>query len=506
MKPQYELTRVRTTGAHEPPQLVPVTGMPWDTRMDRRSLFGVGAGAAGLLPLLRQDAHAQLPSSAGLVFAHQDLVTALVISPDGRYLFSGSRDYFPKFWSLPSGELLNPDIPAGSPVLFATASPDGRSVLVAYAPNIGRVAFPSGVGGNERATLDGGGSPGAAVFLPDSQGFIAGSSKGSIEFFSISPFGSGFLINRGLRLTGHSARINALALSADAKTLASASDDATVRLWVVPSGQPLATLTGHEGPVTQLVFAPTGTLISASSDGSLRLWSVPSGSPLRTLRREGAPAIDPLAPNIFRTPDAHSVAAIAWPTLRISSFAVTRDGRILSAVEGAGLQLWSPFGDLLEAFADGKSRFHGVALSPDGRTFACWTGGGNIELRSAADGSLAGTLEGNAGRVQTVAFTPDSRWLVSGHAGGAILMWDLDRREFRTFLYAARANRGDAVTYTLDGLTYASPCGAAIPPGAVCTCNCIAGAFTPPVSGPGGGGGGGGCTCNLVCTCVPVFR
>jgi hypothetical protein len=48
---------------------------------------------------------------------------------------------------------------------------------------------------------------------------------------------------------------------------------------------------------------------------------------------------------------------------------------------------------------------------------------------------------------------------------------------------------------------YTLPCGSPVPPGAICTCNCVPGTVihhTKPVVHTY-------CTCNKVCTCVPVY-
>jgi WD40 repeat protein len=66
-----------------------------------------------------------------------------------------------------------------------------------------------------------------------------------------------------------------VAFSADGHTLASGSDEPTVRLWDVQSHKELVTpLAAHNGAVNSVAFSPDGrTLASASTDGTLRLWN-----------------------------------------------------------------------------------------------------------------------------------------------------------------------------------------------------------------------------------------
>ncbi len=114
--------------------------------------------------------------------------------------------------------------------------------------------------------------------------------------------------------------LSSLAFSPNGMTLASASADATIKLWRVRDGSCLYTLTGHRQGVTSVAFAPDGqTLASSSDDQTIKLWSVGDGACLQTFTGHGS-----VVTSVAFAPDGQMLASVSydrsielWPLHRV---------------------------------------------------------------------------------------------------------------------------------------------------------------------------------------------
>ena len=85
-------------------------------------------------------------------------------------------------------------------------------------------------------------------------------------------------------MAGHRAKVTKVAMHPIWSFVASASEDATIRLWDFEEGEHERTLKGHSGIVKFLAFHQNGQLLaSCATDMAIKLWNLSTFSVQKTL-------------------------------------------------------------------------------------------------------------------------------------------------------------------------------------------------------------------------------
>ncbi|WP_437330327.1 WD40 repeat domain-containing protein [Sorangium sp. So ce381] len=85
-------------------------------------------------------------------------------------------------------------------------------------------------------------------------------------------------------LPGHSGNVTACSISPDGQRIVSASDDRTLKVWDLATGQLLSTLEGRSDRISPYAISPDGQrMISTSLNHTLKVWDLATGQLLSTL-------------------------------------------------------------------------------------------------------------------------------------------------------------------------------------------------------------------------------
>jgi WD40 repeat protein len=241
-----------------------------------------------------------------------NIINTLAISPDGQILASGDDDKTIKFWDLKTQELLAENLEHIQPVTSVVFSPDGQ--ILASASDDKTIKLWEVKTLKEICTFTGHTHFIKSIsFSPDGQILASGSWDKTIKIWDVN---TGAEIST---LTGHQLKINSIAFSPQGNILASGSSDRTIRLWQLqnltnpefknhPCNRLLGTLSGHTWAVLAVAFSPDGQILaSGSDDNTIKLWDVNTGQLISTLVGHSWSVVA-----LAFTPDGETLISASW--------------------------------------------------------------------------------------------------------------------------------------------------------------------------------------------------
>ncbi|NJM06944.1 CHAT domain-containing protein [Candidatus Gracilibacteria bacterium] len=211
-----------------------------DTQTPSTALAGIDTNTSG-----------ELYIKTGFEGTDSRLVAAF--SPDRQRLVAATTGGLLRLWSTADGALLRTftAVPNDATILALAFSVDGSQLLTG--DNVGEVILWDVESGALLQQLGWQDDQITSVALSaDGRYGMSSSLNRDIILWSLTS--DEFFV-----LNGHSSAVRDVAFSPDSQLVLSASDDGTMRLWEVASGQELARYDDHPGAVTAVAFSSDGT-------------------------------------------------------------------------------------------------------------------------------------------------------------------------------------------------------------------------------------------------------
>jgi WD40 repeat protein len=267
---------------------------------------------------------------------HNDAITAVHISADGRFGLSGSDDNTIRLWSLDEQRCLRTLEGHTNTVRALRFHRNGQHALSCSADKTVRLWHTQT--GNCVHIFEGHSAAVRAIDVSgDGQRIASGAEDKTVRVWDFEARECVAV------LQGHTHWAGAVAINETGSRVLSGGHDHTLRLWKVDSGECAKVLTGHEAIIECVAWSANERIaLSGDESGMLRIWQLETGECLRgTQAHEGA----------------------------VSTLALTADGRhALTGGRDGRVRLWIvETGQCLCTFDGHKGAVQSAALTPEGR-------------------------------------------------------------------------------------------------------------------------------------------
>jgi len=273
---------------------------------------------------------------------------------------------------------------------------------------------------------------------PDDQ-YLAVTTTIGLTVYSASP------LAKQWQLAGYGGPLQAAAYSPDGTRIVAAVAGEPVYIRKSLNGRRILELTGYDGNISRLTYSAGGTDIIAF-DGSqpVAAWNAETGEPIIEVPLLNADPTNQSRAGFLAeglrlsiNPDNSielydSADSLLYTLIGHTSepeyFAVNSEQTLLYSASKTMLIVWNlESGEPLYADDSFGIPLADMSASSSASTLATLSVDGEMALWDGVAGQRTRILEGHAGIVTDITFTPDSQALASVSDDGSLIIWDVDR-------------------------------------------------------------------------------
>ncbi|EIW76934.1 WD40 repeat-like protein [Coniophora puteana RWD-64-598 SS2] len=360
------------------------------------------------------------------IHRHTDWIWGVTYSPDGDYFATADTEVSPiQVWDARTGKALLPLIVEEEERKLREQEQDALSNDQHQFHDSGKMRT--------------GGTITAVAWGLDGQRFMSAEEDRGIQIWDGE---TGLQVGEAVR---HQKSVSAVSISGDG-TVAIASDDATISIFDINSGELLAgPLTGHTDAILTLRLSLDGSrIVSGGKDKTIRFWHSDTGKMAHIIEAHTASvcalSLSKAETKLASGAEDNTILVWDWQTYEriagpfyhddcVRAVCFSPDGmRLLSGSDDCTARVWD--------IASGKSAFDPMDVHSGSVGAVDWSSDGlkllttgahdwTICVWDATTGArLHEPLDGHDGGVKAAVFSPDCKRILSGSMDGTLCVWD----------------------------------------------------------------------------------